>query len=153
MSQLQGVGPVSGFVFRVDRDRGPQWYAKWREPGGRQVKRRIGPAWTGRGRPDPGFFTKRTAEEWLRVTLAAAEVAAELGVDRDVTFATAAAEWLRYVEHDRAVQALDAARLPLEADLPSAAGLRRSAGCGTSRPPSSTLALFARPSRRGRETS
>ena len=101
---MQGVGPVSGFVFRVDRDRGPQWYAKWREPGGRQVKRRIGPAWTGRGRPDPGFFTKRTAEEWLRVTLAEAEDDADRGVDRDVTFATAAAEWLRYVEHDRAVK-------------------------------------------------
>jgi len=63
--------------------------------GGRQVKRRIGPAWKGPGRPDPGFFTKRTAEEWLRATLAEAEDDAERGVDRDVTFATAAAEWLR----------------------------------------------------------
>ena len=34
MSQLQGVGPASGFVFRVDRDRGPQWYAKYRLPEG-----------------------------------------------------------------------------------------------------------------------
>ncbi len=59
----------SGFVFRVERASGPQWYAKWREPGGRQVKRRIGPAWTRRGRPDPGFFTKRTAEDWLRAVL------------------------------------------------------------------------------------
>lgn len=33
---------------------------------GRQVKRRIGPAWTGRGRPPAGLFTKRTADTWLR---------------------------------------------------------------------------------------
>ncbi len=69
MSRLQQVGPASGFVFRVERARGPQWCAKWREPGGRQVKRRVGPAWTRRGRPDPGFFTKRTAEDWLRAIL------------------------------------------------------------------------------------
>ena len=50
------------------------------------------------------FFTRRTAEEWLRATLAEAEDDAARGADRDVTSATAAAEWLRYVEHDRAVK-------------------------------------------------
>jgi integrase len=104
VSQLRAVGAASGSVFRIDRVRGPQWYAKWREPGGRQVKRRIGPAWTGRGRPEPGFFTKRTAEAWLRAMLDEAEDRAARGVDAEVTFATAAAEWLRYVEHDRAVK-------------------------------------------------
>ena len=69
MSRLQQVGPASGFVFRGARARGPQWYAKWREPGGPQVKRRIGPAWPGRGRPANGCFTKRTAEDWLRAHL------------------------------------------------------------------------------------
>jgi hypothetical protein len=56
-------------VFRVDRKRGPQWYAKYRLPDGRQVQRRLGPAWTDRGRPAAGYFTKRLAEEWLRKTL------------------------------------------------------------------------------------
>ena len=83
MSQFGGVGPASGFVFRIDRVRGPQRYAKWRAPDGRQVKRRIGPAWTGRGRPDPGFFTKRTAEEWLRAALDQADDRAARGVDAD----------------------------------------------------------------------
>ena len=57
--------PISGHVFRVDRRRGPQWYAKYRLPDGRQVQRRIGPAWTGRGRPAAGWFTKRSAQAWL----------------------------------------------------------------------------------------
>ena len=104
MSRLQQVGPASGFVFRVERARGPQWYAKWREPGGRQVKRRIGPAWTRRGRPAPGYFTKRTAEEWLRAILMELDALALAGAELDVTFAAAAREWLRYVEEDRAVK-------------------------------------------------
>ena len=71
-------------------------------PSGRQVKRRIGPAWTRRGRPTAGFFTKRTAEEWLRSTLASLDDLAARGAQVDVTFAEGAAEWLRYAEFDRA---------------------------------------------------
>jgi hypothetical protein len=36
------------------------------------VQRTIGPAWTARGRPTDGYFTKRTAEAWLRRILAEA---------------------------------------------------------------------------------
>ena len=46
----------SGHVFRVDRKRGPSWYAKFRLPDGRQVQRRIGPAWTERGRAPDGLL-------------------------------------------------------------------------------------------------
>ncbi len=60
---------ISGHVFRVERVRGPVWYAKYRLPDGRQVQKRVGPAWTSRGRPAAGYFTKRTAEAWLRETL------------------------------------------------------------------------------------
>jgi hypothetical protein len=59
-------GEPSGHLFRVERKRGPQWYAKYRLPDGRQVQRRIGPAWTERGRPAAGWFTRRGAEAWLR---------------------------------------------------------------------------------------
>lgn len=66
------MGHVSGFVvrptnhvFRVERARGPVWYAKYRLPDGRQVQKKPGPAWSGRGRPTNGHFTKRTAEDWL----------------------------------------------------------------------------------------
>ncbi|HEV3002093.1 MAG TPA: tyrosine-type recombinase/integrase [Solirubrobacteraceae bacterium] len=124
---MQQVGPASGFVFRVERARGPQWYGKWREPGGRQVKRRIGPAWTSRGRPAPGFFTRRTAEDWLRATLLELDDAAARGADLSVTFAEAAHEWLRYVEEDRAVKAttLRDYRSGLEHHLLPAFGERR----------------------------
>ena len=42
---------------------------KYRLPDGRQVQRKVGPAWTGRGRPPAGYFTKRSAETWLREVL------------------------------------------------------------------------------------
>jgi hypothetical protein len=42
---------------------------EYRLPDGRQVQKKIGPAWTGRARPRDGFFTRRTAEDWLRDVL------------------------------------------------------------------------------------
>jgi integrase len=94
--------PPTGHVFRVDRVRGPVWYAKYRLPDGRQVQKKLGPAWTERGRPAAGYFTKRTAEDWLRSTLDQARRGALPGmVKTGATFADVAAEWLRYVEHDR----------------------------------------------------
>jgi len=51
-------------VFRVDRSHGPVWYAKYRLPDGRQVQKKIGPAWTDRGRPPAGSYTKRQADAW-----------------------------------------------------------------------------------------
>jgi len=60
------IQPPSGHVFRVERRRGPSWYAKYRLPDGRQVQRKIGLAWMQRGRPPAGYYTKRLAEDWLR---------------------------------------------------------------------------------------
>lgn len=92
----------SGHVYRVERQRGPQWYAKYRLPDGRQVQKRIGPAWGGRGRPPSGWYTKRTAEAWLREVIDQARRGTLVGLVRtDVTFEEAASEWLRYIEHDR----------------------------------------------------
>ena len=94
--------PPSGHVFRVDGRRGAVWYAKYRLPDERQVKKKLGPAWTGRGRPPAGYFTKRLAEEWLRSVLDQARRGTLPGMVRTgATFADAAAEYLRYVEHDR----------------------------------------------------
>jgi hypothetical protein len=95
-------GPPTGHVFRVERRRGPQWYAKFRLPDDRQVQRRIGPAWTEHGRPAAGYFTKRLAEDWLRRTLDEARRGTLPGMVRSgATFADAAAEYLRYVAEDR----------------------------------------------------
>lgn len=95
----------SGHVFKVDRKRGPVYYAKYRLPNGRQVQKKLGPAWTGRGRPPAGYFTKRLAEDWLRATLDQARRGTLPPVVRSgAAFADATAEWLRYVENDRAVK-------------------------------------------------
>jgi integrase len=92
----------TGHVYRVERTRGPAWYAKYRLPDGRQVQKKLGPAWTERGRPPAGYFTKRLAEAWLREVLDEARRGVLPGMHRTgVTFADAAAEYLRYIEHDR----------------------------------------------------
>jgi integrase len=97
------AGVPTGHVFLIQRARGPVWYAKYRLPDGRQVQKKLGPAWTERGRPPNGYFTKRLAEDWLRSTLDEARRGTLPGMVRTgATFADAAAEWLRYVEHDRA---------------------------------------------------
>jgi integrase len=93
--------PISGHVYRYEGRRGPVWRAKYRLPDGRQVHRTIGPVWTERGRPCAGFYTKRTAQSWLRDLLERARAGVLPGMVRTgVTFADAAAEFLRYVEHD-----------------------------------------------------
>jgi len=98
----QPILAPSGHVFRVERARGPVWYAKYRLPDGRQVQRKLGPAWTERGRPAAGYLTKRTAEGWLRDLLYEARRGTPPGMTRSgATFADAAAEYLRYAEHDR----------------------------------------------------
>lgn len=90
--------PPSGHVFRVERKRGPVWYAKYRLPDGRQVQKKLGPAWTGRVRPAAGYVTKRQAEAWLDEVLAQARRGELPGMlVTGATVADAAAEWLRYV--------------------------------------------------------
>jgi integrase len=97
--------PPTGHVFRVERKRGPVWYAKYRLPDGRQLQKKLGPAWTERGRPPAGYFTKRLAEDWLRELLDQARRGTLPGLVRTgATFADAATEFLRYAEHDRALK-------------------------------------------------
>jgi integrase len=75
---------------------------KYRLPDGRQVQKKLGPAWTERGRPPAGYFTKRLAEDALRSVLDQARRGTLPGMVRTgATFADAAAEYLRYIEHDR----------------------------------------------------
>ena len=93
---------VSGSVARVERKRGPVWYARWRLASGRQGQKSLGPAWSGRGRPPAGYFTKRTAEDWLVEFLDEARRDAAAGfVSTGVIFAEAAEEYLRFAEQDR----------------------------------------------------
>jgi hypothetical protein len=52
--------PPGGHVERRRGARSDTWYARYRLPDGRHVKRKIGPAWTERGKPPVGFHTRRT---------------------------------------------------------------------------------------------
>ena len=94
--------PVSGHVFVKQRHSGARWMAKWRDGVG-QHQRVLGREWKGRGRPPEGYLTRRTAEGLLDAILADARRGRVLAPRRHlgVTFEEAAAEWLRYVEHDR----------------------------------------------------
>ncbi len=94
--------PVSGHVFRVERKRGPQWYAKWRDADG-QHQKRLGPAWTKRGRPAESYYTKTTAQAALDAILADARRRRleNRPSPSGVAFSEAAAEFLRWIEHDR----------------------------------------------------
>ena len=95
--------PVTSFGSSAKR--GPVWYAKYRLPDGRQLQKKLGPAWTERGRPPTGYFTKRLAEDWLRDLLDQARRGTLPGLVRTgATFADAATEFLRYAEHDRALK-------------------------------------------------
>jgi integrase len=99
---MPAAQPPSGHVFRVERQRGAVWYAKYRLPDGRQVQKKIGPAWSGRVRPATGYFTRRLAEDWLRDVLDQARHGMLPGMVRSgATFADAAEEWLRFIEQDR----------------------------------------------------
>jgi integrase len=93
---------ATGYVYTVNRKRGPQWYVKYRLPDGRRVQKLIGPAHAGRGRPPEGHFTKKTANDALQAILTDARRGTLAGMTTTgATFADAAAEWLRYVEQDR----------------------------------------------------
>ncbi len=76
---------------------------KWRDAAG-QHQRVLGRAWTQRGRPPEGYLTKRLAQLELDAILADAQrgqLIAPVRPAGGVRFEEAAAEWLRYVEHDR----------------------------------------------------
>ena len=95
---------ATGHVKLVTRKRGDQWYAKYRLPDGKQVQKRLGPAWAGPGRAPAGHYTRKMAEEELAAILTDARRGQlpEQGVT-GATFADAAAEYLRYVAEVRQI--------------------------------------------------
>jgi integrase len=103
--QVQGTHAVSGHVFRVERKRGPQFYVKYRV-GGRQIQKRLGPAWHDLGQPPPGSYTRRMADEALAAILTdARRGAVPHSPSSGATVGEAAHEWLRHSEWERGVKA------------------------------------------------
>lgn len=104
--QLGGSLPVGVLIIRVHGDRS-FYEAKWRY-GGRQVKRRIGPAWVERlpgrewrrrrGRIVDGHFDERRA--YVRMAELIAEHAEQADLDpvvRDARFEDVAEAWLSHL--------------------------------------------------------
>ena len=79
--------PVSGHIWRRRGKRGAVWYAKYRLADGRQVQRRIGPAWLKQGLAPAGYFNKDDARASLARILA--------GSPTPTTFSGASESWLR----------------------------------------------------------
>jgi integrase len=99
------VRPATGFIYlRSPKDpkRPGVWHCKFRTPDGTQVKRRLGTAWTGKGRPPSGYLTRKGAEDALAVLKKEADDGTlAVAVKTGLTFTACAHEFLRYVEVDR----------------------------------------------------
>jgi site-specific recombinase XerD len=112
-----GSNPTGSLVVAGRADR-PVYEAKWRRTG-RQVKRRIGPAWLERagdgsgwlmrrGRVPEGYFDEKRATVRMAELIAEhdrEERAIEAGErerrERGVSFRELAAEWLEHLRHER----------------------------------------------------
>ncbi len=107
---------VSGHLQVIEKARGRVYVALWRDGDGRH-KRVLGPAWvkaqgtTPRGAtkwraaegPAPdGYLTPKAAEARLRELLTTVPTKPTPPRPPQRTFGEACAEWLRYIEHDRA---------------------------------------------------
>ena len=102
VSGVMAATRASGHVYRHEGQRGPVWRALYRLPDGRRVHKTLGPAWTQRGRPAAGHFTKRLAEDWLSEVLGQARRGTLAGMVRTgATVEQACAEYLAHKETDR----------------------------------------------------
>ena len=60
------MAAVSGHTRLRRLAHGAAWYVKFRLPDGRQIQRKLGPAWEGEGRPPAGHYTAKTARAELQ---------------------------------------------------------------------------------------
>jgi hypothetical protein len=97
--------------------------AKWRDSRGRQVKRRLGPAWLERegaarwrrrsGRVADGFLDEKAAIVEMRRLIDEREERLAAAPERSaVTFDQVAAEWLHHVEHVDGTSMISALSMP-----------------------------------------
>jgi integrase len=101
VSDLLQPRSISGHVKLREGKRRTTWYAKWRDARGEQYERRLGPAWTGKGPPPPGYLREREAKAALEAILTDARRGAVEQVRTGVTFALAAEDWIAYGVRER----------------------------------------------------
>src|ERR1700754_1499717 len=99
---------MKGALLVVERGSGPVFYAKWRDSTGRQVKRRLGPAWVvrsgaswrpRRGRVPVDALDERSAYVAMAEVIARHEDELRAGEaeQREATFADAVARWMHHL--------------------------------------------------------
>jgi integrase len=86
------AAPVSGHLWLYQGKRRQTWCARWRDQTG-QHQKRLGHAWTGRGRPPQGFLRQRDAEALLEEILVDARRDQLRQQRTGVTFADVAEDW------------------------------------------------------------
>lgn len=90
---------ISGHVYCVERAKGAMWYWRLRLPEGAEhaeERKPIGPAWTGRGRPPEGHFTRKTAEAALEAKLTDLRRGIGIRSRSTATFREIAEAWHEY---------------------------------------------------------
>jgi integrase len=92
---------ATGYLRVIERASGPVFYAHVRTADGRRLQRKLGPAWWRRSRPPEGHLTPQQAEARLAAILRGEDRTVATIAPSGTTFADAAGEWIRYIEHDR----------------------------------------------------
>ena len=104
---------MKGALLVVERGYGPVFFAKWRDSAGRQVKRRLGPAWVvrsgaswrqRRGRVGAGALDERSAFVAMAEVIEAHEREITTAPAREATFADAVARWMHHLEFVKGVK-------------------------------------------------
>ena len=95
------IASVSGHVKPRHGKRRTTWYAKWRDAYGQQFERALGPAWTEKGPPPPGYFREKEAQAALEAILTDARRGAVEQARTGVTMATLGDDWIAYGIHER----------------------------------------------------
>jgi integrase len=91
---------ISGHVWLYEGKRRKTWCAKWRDQHG-QHEKRLGPEWTGKGPPTPGFLRERDAQEQLDAILVDARRGQLQHERTGLTFADVAEEWFERGRFER----------------------------------------------------
>jgi integrase len=97
---LDPQAPISGHVWLYEGKRRNTWCAKWRDERG-QHEKRLGPAWSGKGPPPPGFLRQRDAQALLDALLVDARRGQLRHERTGLTFADVAEEWFERGRFER----------------------------------------------------
>lgn len=95
------LSSVSGHVkLRIGKRRST-WYAKWRDTRGEQFERSLGPAWTAKGAPPPGFLREKEANAALEAILTDARRGAIQQARTGIRMEALAEDWIAYGIRER----------------------------------------------------